>query len=58
MIDADVKKWELLQAMANLNARQELLNVLLATTGLDKYIADLIADKIASHECSSHGEER
>ena len=54
----DTQKWELLQSVANLNARQELLNVLLATTGLDKYIADLIADKIASHECASHGEER
>ena len=46
------------QAIEILNARQELLNVLLSTTGLDKYIENLIADKIAIHECSSHGEER
>ena len=49
MMDDD-QKWSLLQREAERNARRELLEALLAATGLDEYIASAIG----AHERQNH----
>ena len=48
----DDERWKRLQEQAVKTAKRELLDALLKTTGLDEYIADLIAD----HERQSHSD--
>jgi hypothetical protein len=48
----DNDKWRLLQEQAEKMAKKSLLDALLLATGLDKYIADRIAD----HEHQSHSD--
>ena len=46
----DEEKWRILQQEAQRKARQDLLDALLKSTGLDEYIADAIAN----HERQAH----
>ncbi len=48
----DQEKWRILQASAEQRAKEQLLEALLKSTGLDEYIADAIAQ----HEKQSHNE--
>ena len=46
----DAEKWDILKKEASRKAKDELLAVILAATGLDDYIANAIA----AHEAQMH----